>query len=132
MTFLVQMRQVNKWESVRNEEMFNLNLGSGSGPWVGIFFFPASHQPHLLIPSSKIIAQDKAKNPEIRFTSQQIVLYCLNLRTHNPGLREVDLENSPKKGTDKVNMLQQRRNINKNASHIVQTGLTYASQHLKR
>ena len=24
--------------------------------------------------------------------SQQIVLYCLGLRTHDPGLREVDLE----------------------------------------
>ena len=35
--FLVQMRQSNKCGSVRNDEIFNLHLGSGSGPWVSIF-----------------------------------------------------------------------------------------------
>ena len=52
------------------------------------------------------INQKKAKNPEMRFNSQQIVSYCLGLRTQNPGLREVDLEPSPKRGSDKINMLK--------------------------
>ena len=30
--FLVQMRQSNKCGSVRNDETFNLHLGSGAGP----------------------------------------------------------------------------------------------------
>ena len=34
--FLVQMRQSNKCGSVRNDEIFNLHLGSGTGPWVSI------------------------------------------------------------------------------------------------
>ena len=45
----------------------------------------------------------------MRFSSQQIVLYCLGPCTHNPGLREVDLEPSPKSGSDKINMLKQDR-----------------------
>ena len=48
----------------------------------------------------------KAKNPEIWFNSQQIVSYCLGLRTQNPALKEVDLEPSPKRGSDKINILQ--------------------------
>ena len=35
---LVQMRQSNKCGSVRNDEIFNLHLGSGAGPWVSIFY----------------------------------------------------------------------------------------------
>ena len=34
--FLVQMRQSNKCGSVRNDEIFNLHLGSGAGPSVAI------------------------------------------------------------------------------------------------
>ena len=34
--FLVQMRQSNKCGSVRNNEIFNLHLESGAGPWVSI------------------------------------------------------------------------------------------------
>ena len=34
--FLVQMRQSNQCGSVRNDEMFNLHLGDGVGPWVSI------------------------------------------------------------------------------------------------
>ena len=67
---------------------------------------PARHQPHLLIPSAQTINQKKTKNPEIRFNSIQIVSYCLGLRTQNPVLREVDLEPSLKRGSDKINMLK--------------------------
>ena len=34
--FLVQIRQSNKCGSVRNDEIFNLHLRSGAGPWVSI------------------------------------------------------------------------------------------------
>ena len=43
------------------------------------------------------------------FTPQQIVSYCLGVRTQTPGLREVDLEPSPKRSSDKINMLKQGR-----------------------
>ena len=33
---LVEMRQSNKCGSARNDEIFNLHLGSGAGPWVSI------------------------------------------------------------------------------------------------
>ena len=74
----------------------------------------------------------KTKNPEMRSNSQQIVSDCLGLHTQNQRLREVDLEASPKRGSDKIKMLKERRNTQKKASRIVQPGLTYASQHLER
>ena len=64
------------------------------------------HHPDLLIPSAQAINQEKQKDPEMRFNSQQIVPNCLRLHTQNPGLREVDLEPSPKRGSDKINMLK--------------------------
>ena len=72
--------------------------------------------------------EKRTKNPEMRSNSQQIVSYCLGLRTQNPGLR--DLEPSPKRGSDKIKMLKQKGNTQKKASRIVQPGLTYGSQHL--
>ena len=52
----------------------------------------------------------------MRFNSQQFVLFCLGLRTQNPGIREVDLEPRSKRGFDKINMLKQGRNSQKKAS----------------
>ena len=66
----------------------------------------ARHEPHLLIPSAELINEKKAKNLEMRFNSQQIISYCLGWRTQNPGLKEVDLEPSPSRGSDKINMLK--------------------------
>ena len=40
---------------------------------------------------------------------EQISLYCLGLNTQNTGLREVDLQHSPHRGSAKINMLRQRR-----------------------
>ena len=45
----------------------------------------------------------------MRFSSQQVILYCLGPHTQDPGLREVDLEPSPKRGSDKINMLKEGR-----------------------
>ena len=55
----------------------------------------------------------------MRFNFQQMASYCFSLRTQNPGLRKVDLEPSPKRGSDKINMQKQRRNTQKKASRII-------------
>ena len=69
----------------------------------------------------------KRRISEMRSNFQQIVLYCLGLRTQNTGPREVDLEPSPKRGSDKIKKQKQGRNTQKKASRIVQPGLTYGS-----
>ena len=68
----------------------------------------------------------------MRLNFQQIVSYCLGLHTQNPELREVDLETSPKRGSDKMNMQKQESKTQKKASRIIQPGLTYGSQQLER
>ena len=68
----------------------------------------------------------------MRSNFQQILKSWLGLRSLDPRLREVDLEPSPKAGSDKINILKQERNTQKKASDIVQAGLTYGSQHLER
>ena len=71
---------------------------------------PARHQPHPLTPSAQTIIQEETKSPEKRTNPQQTVSYCLGLHTQNPGLREVDVEHSPKRDSDNVNRLRPRRN----------------------
>ena len=86
----------------------NLHLGSGVGHWVR---FPCLSQDtsHILLTSSaQRIIHENIKNPERRSNFQQIVSYCLGLPTHNPGLRVVDLEASPKRGSGKINRLRPR------------------------
>ena len=95
--FLVQRRQSNKCGSARNVETFYLHLGCVVGP-------------NLLIPSAKKINQEKGKNPEMRPNSQQIVLHCLHLYTHNPEVREVDLKPIPRRSSVKIHMLKEGRN----------------------
>ena len=53
--------------------------------------------------------ENETKNPEMRFNFQQILWYCQGLHTQNAGLTEVDLEPSPERGSDKINMLKQGR-----------------------
>ena len=69
---------------------------------------PASSKTPVTFLDSNCVNDDqkKAENAEIRFSSQQIVSYCLGLHTQNPGLRQVDLEPSSKRGSDKINMLK--------------------------
>ena len=102
MAFLVQMRQSNKYGSVRNGEVINLHLVSGTLESASLP--PAKHQPRLLIPSTQTINKEKTKNPEMRSNFQQIVLYCLVLHTQKPRLREVHMESNPKRGGDKINI----------------------------
>ena len=106
--FLVQMRQSNKCGSVTNDEIFNSHLASviWCRPMSQHHLLPARHQPHLFIASPQTINQKKAKNPEMRFNSQQIVSYCRGLWTQNPRLTEADLEPSPNRGSDNINILK--------------------------
>ena len=68
----------------------------------------------------------------MRLNFQQIVSHCLDLHTQNPGLREVDLEPSSKRGSGKISMQKQGRKTKKKAIPIVQPGHTYGSQYLER
>ena len=85
----MQMRQCNGCGSVRNV-IFSSHLGSGAD---------------LLISSTQTIISGETKNPEKRSNSQQIISYCLSEHTHNSGLREVDMEPSPKRDSDKKKQL---------------------------
>ena len=85
-----------------------LTLGIGCGHLTQHPLPRASHQPHLLISSAQPINQKKTKSPEMRLNSKQIVSYCLGLCTQNPGLREADLEHSPERGSDKINIWSSR------------------------
>ena len=102
------MRQCNECRSVGDDEIFNLNLGSGVDLWLTIPCFLQDtsyvHWFHLPKKSTK----KKQKNHEKRF-SHQILWYCLGPHTQNPGLRVVDLESSPMNGSDKISRLRPKR-----------------------
>ena len=82
---------------------------------------PARHQPYPLTPSAQTIIHEEIKNfwkKTKLLTCQQVVLNSPGLCTQNPGLREVDLEPSPKRGSDKINRLRPRRkNTTENKSY---------------
>ena len=87
---------------------------------------PARHQPYPLTPTAQTIIEEETKNPEKRSNSQQIISYCFGLCAQNPGLREVHLKPSPKRGSDKINRLRQgRKNTTENSSQT-------RTQHLER
>ena len=93
------------------------------GIWCGLLnqhpLSPARHNPKTFTSSTQRIIQKETKNPEKRSNFCQVLLYCVGLRTQNPGLREVDLEPSPKRGTGKINRLRQGRKKQHNTSRIV-------------
>ena len=61
----------------------------------------------------------------MRFNSQQIISYGLGLRTQNPRLKEVDLEPSPKRDSDKINMLKQGRRKTSEENKLYRTAWTH-------
>ena len=66
--FLVQMRQSNQCGSIRNDEIFNLHLGSGL--WALESVSPAfCKTPATLIQSAQTNSQKKIKTTEMRFNS---------------------------------------------------------------
>ena len=99
------MWKCKKWSNIQ------LTLGIWCRPLNQHPLPPARHQPHLLIPLAQTVNHKIAINAEMRLNSKQIITYCLGLRTQNPGLREVDLEPSPKRGIYKIKMLKQGRKI---------------------
>ena len=77
----------------------------------------ARHQPHPLITFTQTIIYEETKIPEKRSSFQQMVWYCLGLHTQNPKLREVELEPSTKRVSDKTNRLRTgRKNTTENKS----------------
>ena len=132
MAFLVQMRKSNKFGSVKNVQIINLQVGSCGVPWLSIPCLLQDTNYIYWFHLPKTINREKTENSEIRSNFQQIILYCFGLRTQNPGLQEADLEPSPKRGRDNINMQKQGRNTQKKASCNIQPGLTYGSQHLER
>ena len=106
------------------------------GIWCGLFSHhplpPAKHSHIYWFHLTKTINEERTKNPEMRCNFQQIILYCLHPNKQNTGLREVHLEPSPKRGSDKINIPKQGRKTQKKAIHIVKPRLTYGLQHLER
>ena len=79
---------------------------------------PARHQPHPLTPSAQTITQGETKNPEKRSNpTNRIVLPY-------PALREIDLEPSPMRGSDKINRLRPEEKTQQKTRGIVQPELT--------
>ena len=130
MVFLGQMRQSYKSGSVRNHEIISLHLGS-CAPFSQDPLPPARHQLQLFAPSAQTINQEKKRIQKWDPTSKQIISYCLGLRTQNSGPREVDLEASPERGSDKINLQKQGTDTQKKASCIILPGLIYGSQDLE-
>ena len=104
---LAQMRQSNEYERWKYKKWWYILLYNLLGPLSLDPLPPARHQPQSLILSAQTINQEKTKNLEMRSNFKQIVLNFLGLHTQNPGLRQVDLEPSPKRGSDKMNMQKQ-------------------------
>ena len=75
MISLIQIKQCNGYESIKNDEIFNLHLGSGASP-KAVSLLPARHQLHPLAPSAQTINQEETKNPQkkIYLQANHIVL----------------------------------------------------------
>ena len=83
--FLVQMRQSNKCGSVRNDEIFNLHLGSGAGPSVSISCLLQDTSHINWSDPPKILTRKKQRTHKWDSTPNK------EENQHNPGQREVDL-----------------------------------------
>ena len=90
------------------------------------------NQPHFFISSVHQINQKWAKNPETEFTSHQILLQCFDLIPQGQWLRQVDLEYSHKRVSDKINMLKAERKPQKKTICIKKPGLRYWCKYLDR
>ena len=97
--FLVQMRPSIKCGSVRNDDIFNLNLGSRSTPWVSI--------PCLLLDTSHVYwfhtpeQSTKKKQRNQKWDSAANKSY----RIWIPALRQVQLKPTAKRGVNKTEAL---------------------------
>ena len=74
--FLVQMRQSSKCESVRKDEIFNLHLGSGAGPWGRIPCLVQESSPiYWFHPPKQVAWKKKEPRNEIQLPIDRIVLH---------------------------------------------------------
>ena len=70
-----------------------------------------------MTPSAQTTNQEERKNSQKRSNSEQIILYCLSIRTQNLGLRELDLVPSPKRGSGKTALITALFKIVSNDEH---------------
>ena len=66
--FLVQMRQSDKCGSVRDDEIFNLHLGSGTDPYIYTFLFRFSTRVWRVL---WLVIQSIVIYPFVLFNSEQ-------------------------------------------------------------
>ena len=99
------MWKCNEWWNIQ------LTLRICCGPLSQHPLPSARRKPATFVDSiwQAINQEEKAKNREMRFSSQEKVSFYLGLHMQNPGLIEVVLEPSSKRGSDKINMLKQGR-----------------------
>ena len=97
--FLIQMKQFNKCGRVRNEEIFNLHLAFGAGPRVRIPCLLQGNRHIYWFHPLKQVTRKKQRTQKKGSTPNK------EQNQQNPGLREVDLEPSPKRCSEKINML---------------------------
>ena len=71
--FLVQMRQSNKYGSIRNDEIFNLHLGPGVSPWASIPCLLQDTSHNYWSHPPKQLTRKKQRTQKWDFNSQQIV-----------------------------------------------------------
>ena len=118
MTFLVKMRQSNKCVSVKTDEIINLHSGSDVSPWISIPCLLQETSHIYWFYAQKQSTMKKTKNSEMRYNFQKMVLHATLATYTERWVREVDLESSPNRGSDKINMLKQGRNTQKKGSRI--------------
>ena len=116
MISLVQMKPSNGSGSVKNNERFNLHFSASILISIPCLLQDTSciHQFH----PPKQLTKKKQKILKKSETFLEIASYCFALCTQKPALREVDLEPSPKGGSDKINMLRKRRRKKSNRKQI--------------
>ena len=119
-------RNVNGCGSVRNDVIFTSHFGSGVCPWVAS---PASCKtPATSIDSfcpNNHLGRNKKSWKKIKFPTNCIILPWATYAKAR--LREVDLEPSPKRGSDKINSLRLRRK-NTTANKSYRTAWTHKGE----
>ena len=74
--------------------------------------------------------KNKESRNEIKPPTNHIVLPWPSYT--KPRFKRHRLGTQPKRGSNKINMLKQGKNIQKKASRMVKSGVTYGSQHEER
>ena len=129
--FLVQKRQSNKCKSVRNDEIFNLHLASGMGPWVRIFCLLQDTSYICWFHPPKQLTRKKQRTQKWDSTPNKSYRAALE---HNadPWLREVDLEQALREAVTRSTCWKKEERLKKKTSLIIQPGPMSGSKDLER